>query len=338
MIRSNIKRNFCVALFHTFLFFIFLFLQFDRPCAFASKINYREEMRELVILISKRSREINKDFIIVPQNALELITLNGKHNGKPAYSYISAIDGAGCEELYYGNLDDGLKNPAHTTKYFKNFLLNLKKQNKAILVTDYVNNRRQAINSNKSCRLDGFVSFPAERSLSTIPSWIMNIHNEDVSKLQEAKNFLYLLTASRYRTPDSYLRSMRNSNADVLIIDAFYHKRVLSTRQLRILKKKKSGNRRLVLAYLSIGEAEDYRYYWKASWRNNPPPFLTKENPNWEGNYKVKYWMESWKEIICGNEDGKGFNSSYLKKIIDAGFDGVYLDILDAAMYFERRR
>ncbi len=35
---------------------------------------------------------------------------------------------------------------------------------------------------------------------------------------------------------------------------------------LRALKRKPDGGRRLVLAYLSIGEAEDYRAYWDQSW------------------------------------------------------------------------
>ena len=53
------------------------------------------------------------------------------------------------------------------------------------------------------------------------------------------------------------------------------------------------------------------------------------ENPNWPGNYKVRYWEQSWKDIIYGNDN------SYLKKILDAGFDGVYLDIIDAFEYYE---
>ena len=56
---------------------------------------------------------------------------------------------------------------------------------------------------------------------------------------------------------------------------------------------------------------------------------IEKENSSWEGNYKVKYWQKNWKDIIFGN------SKSYTKKIIDAGFDGVYLDISDAFEYFE---
>ncbi|MCD4655004.1 hypothetical protein K8T06_13850, partial [bacterium] len=52
---------------------------------------------------------------------------------------------------------------------------------------------------------------------------------------------------------------------------------------------------RIVLAYFSIGEAENYRYYWDPSWvdiHGDPvpgvaPDWLGPTNPDWEGNYKV---------------------------------------------------
>ena len=80
---------------------------------------------------------------------------------------------------------------------------------------------------------------------------------------------------------------------------------------------------------MSIGEAEDYRYCWQSSWSTNRPSWLDAENPNWEGNYKVKYWNKDWQNIIFGN------SSSYTQKVINAGFDGVYLDIIDAFEYYE---
>jgi cysteinyl-tRNA synthetase len=87
------------------------------------------------------------------------------------------------------------------------------------------------------------------------------------------------------------------------------------------------GGRRIVLAYLSIGEAETYRYYWKWYWGwffgVFAPRWLGSENPEWPGNYGVRYWQEGWQKIIFGGEDG------YLERIVKAGFDGVYLDHVD---------
>jgi cysteinyl-tRNA synthetase len=89
---------------------------------------------------------------------------------------------------------------------------------------------------------------------------------------------------------------------------------------------------RLVLAYMSIGEAEDYRFYWRQDWRPGNPAWLLPVNPEWSGNYPVEYWQPEWKRILYGSPE------AYLDKIIDAGYDGVYLDIIDAYEHFEASR
>jgi cysteinyl-tRNA synthetase, unknown class len=80
---------------------------------------------------------------------------------------------------------------------------------------------------------------------------------------------------------------------------------------------KKSGKK--VFAYLSIGEAETYRFYWKEEFNNKQPSWIFYENPNWPGNYKVIFWNSEWQNIIF----------SYLRRIMDKGFDGVFLDTID---------
>ena len=92
---------------------------------------------------------------------------------------------------------------------------------------------------------------------------------------------------------------------------------------------KANGGKRLVIAYMSIGEAENYRYYWQPAWNKDKPAWMDEENPDWAGNFEVKYWEPAWQNIIYGND------SSYLKKIKDANFDGAYLDIIDAFEYYE---
>ncbi|MFH0864953.1 MAG: MJ1477/TM1410 family putative glycoside hydrolase [Bacteroidota bacterium] len=79
-----------------------------------------------------------------------------------------------------------------------------------------------------------------------------------------------------------------------------------------------------VISYLSIGEAEDYRYYWQSSWSTSPPSWLGPENPDWAGNYKVRFWDPQWQSIIF----------SYVDTIIAQGFDGIYMDIVDAYYYW----
>ncbi|MGE0711824.1 MAG: MJ1477/TM1410 family putative glycoside hydrolase [Planctomycetota bacterium] len=80
---------------------------------------------------------------------------------------------------------------------------------------------------------------------------------------------------------------------------------------------------RLVIAYLSIGEAEDYRGYWRKEWKKKPPRWLGPENPDWKGNYKVRYWDPDWQQVLLGP-------GGPLERLLARGYDGVYLDIVDA--------
>ena len=89
---------------------------------------------------------------------------------------------------------------------------------------------------------------------------------------------------------------------------------------------------RKVVAYVSIGEAEDYRPYWRKEWGSKgkltpaAPAWLGAENPEWKGNYRVQYWNAEWQQIILVTMD----------RVMASGFDGVYLDIVDGFETFER--
>jgi cysteinyl-tRNA synthetase len=73
--------------------------------------------------------------------------------------------------------------------------------------------------------------------------------------------------------------------------------------------------------------------YWKKAWDANEdgrpdpgaPAFLEPVNPDWAGNYKVRYWQKAWQDLILVAVD----------RIAAAGFDGLYLDIIDGFEYFE---
>jgi cysteinyl-tRNA synthetase, unknown class len=124
------------------------------------------------------------------------------------------------------------------------------------------------------------------------------------------------------------LAALAGSSADLLVVDYAADGTPLTSAQVRRLKRRPGAQPRLVLAYLSIGEAEDYRFYWRTSWSQRPPGFVYAANPDWPGNFKVRYWDPRWRTILWGS--GRG----YLDRIIDAGFDGVYLDVIDAFEFF----
>lgn len=133
-----------------------------------------------------------------------------------------------------------------------------------------------------------------------------------------------------YQLQNLDIAAMAATDYDLIVIDYSRDgsaRRALSATDVAALKVKPDGSRRIVLSYLSIGEAEDYRFYWQQSWGRQRPSWLLAENPEWEGNYDVRFWASQWQSIIYGSP------SSYLDQIISAGFDGVYLDRVDA---FER--
>jgi cysteinyl-tRNA synthetase len=80
---------------------------------------------------------------------------------------------------------------------------------------------------------------------------------------------------------------------------------------------------RRLLAYLSIGQAEDYRWYWQPGFRPGQPAFIAEPDPDWAGGYFVRYWQPAWQDIVF----------QYLDTIVDQGFDGVFLDRIDAYRY-----
>jgi len=93
--------------------------------------------------------------------------------------------------------------------------------------------------------------------------------------------------------------------------------------------KNSPGGPKIVLCYMSIGQTERYRWYWNQDWVKNPPEWLDAPDGVWAGDYWVKYWMSDWQRIIYGTPD------SYLDQILALGYDGVYLDRVDAYWYYQ---
>lgn len=111
--------------------------------------------------------------------------------------------------------------------------------------------------------------------------------------------------------------------------------------RLQATKASDGKHRKLVLAYIDIGQAEDWRWYWTWSYNREAarafpkdwPSFITAVDPDgWDGNYVVNYWAPGWKAIVwkgVENTSGQDF-TSILDEVLRDGFDGVYLDWVEA--------
>ncbi len=301
--------------------------------------DFRQDMRNFVQAISACAKNVDPDFIIIPQNGHELLTTSGGVDGTPAAEYISAVTGIGREDLFYGYDADNKPTPPEDTAAMLGFMDLAEGMGVEVLVTDYCSSETNMADSYQQNNVNHrFISFAADsRDLDTIPAYPpvpYGANSSSITKLSEAKNFLYLLDPSHYSTKADYLGAIDRTNYDVIIMDLFFEDGdgnivALTPADLAALRTKENNGSRLLICYMSIGEAEDYRFYWQDSWKRNPPEWLAGENSAWKGNFKVEYWNTGWQSIIYGS------NSAYLGMIMAAGFDGVYLDLIDAYEYFE---
>ncbi len=146
-----------------------------------------------------------------------------------------------------------------------------------------------------------------------------------------------LLAAAKtwgYQLQDIAARKLDRETFDVLIVDAGLYSACggLTRDEVKALQSKPDGSRRLMLAYVNIGEAEDYRYYWQMSWERAPPAWMGSENCRWKGDHRVRHWLPDWQALIYGSP------RSYVGRLIEAGYDGAWLDRVDIFYYWRGER
>jgi cysteinyl-tRNA synthetase len=290
-------------------------------------------MRQFIVEIARYARQFNPNFQIVPQNAPMVMMLDQDDDaftGVIDAIFAKAVNAWGIEDLFFGMTQDDQPSPPSQTTNIIAYLQRARSvYGHQIFVVDYcysTDNRIQSLSKNNKL---GFISTVANRSasaLSYFPRTPKNQNAKNITKLSDAKNWAYILNP-KFRNQFDYMLKIRATNYDVVVLSPMYNNVIMNASDINFMKTKAIGGRRQIICYMSIGEAENYMYYWQANWKNCTG-FIDSLNPNWPGNYKVKYWTPEWKNIIYGN------NNSLTYKLINAGCDGVYLDIVDAYSYF----
>ena len=98
-------------------------------------------------------------------------------------------------------------------------------------------------------------------------------------------------------------------------------------RDIRNYNIKHYNKNPIILAYIDIGQAEDWRWYWKSGWRVGNPSWIVATDPDgWSGNYPVAYWYQQWQDIVIYGYNGR----SHVEESLKAGFDGIYMDWVEA--------
>ncbi|MCL2130532.1 MAG: endo alpha-1,4 polygalactosaminidase, partial [Treponema sp.] len=268
------------------------------------------------------AKKINPNFIIIPQNGSELAFEETDMDSGIRQSYIDAIDGIGIEELFYNS--DGNK---EIDDERLETLRELKKHVDKIMVADYVKNDSGRLDSIKLNKDEGFISFQREKDnydYKEIPSINTGSNSNAVNSLADAKNYLYLINSEEYNNKEDFLSAIEATDYDLILIDLYFGDVPFNKADIERLQKKPGGAKRLVISYINIGAAEEFRYYWQDKWKKGSPSWIKKDYEGYDDEYWVEYWSGAWQKIIYGNND------SYIKKIIDAGFDGAYLDNVEA--------
>ncbi len=101
---------------------------------------------------------------------------------------------------------------------------------------------------------------------------------------------------------------------DLIVFDSDHHP------DIRPLKEQG----KTVLGYISLGEVEDYRFFFK---RMKERGLVLHPNKNWPGTYFVDIRNPAWTKAVV--ED-------LIPKILSQGFAGIFIDTLDSPIELER--
>lgn len=100
---------------------------------------------------------------------------------------------------------------------------------------------------------------------------------------------------------------------DVAVLDADAHPDLDALSAARTLK----------LGYVSLCEAGDYRWFWPEIAERN---WVVGRNPEW-GGYLIDVRSREWQNLLLDH---------IVPKILNQGFDGLFLDTVDTAEYLEK--
>ena len=306
--------------------------------------NYHDEMLKLLTEIRQYSKKINyPSMIMIGNGGINIYEPNSTYNWTQdkIKKLGEVMDGACIEDVWYGtdknwNIADDKPTPASFTKEFLSYIQMAQNVGVTPFILDYASTPANVTDFYNKCTEHGFNGYCSYyRELCSIPTEpIFQKNDNAIYDFKDIKSYFALLNPNfdenpQFSSKEDYIEKLSKSNADLLILDIFYGDDVLKTTDVKKLKHKPNGKLRKIIAYCSLGEAEDYRPYWNSEWSVTMPNWIDKENPDWKGNYKVKFWTNEWKKILFGTRD------SYIDTIMRLGFDGLFLDVIDAYEYFE---
>ena len=301
-------------------------------------LDLREEMRKFVQSISRYARRHKPNFAIVVQDGMELLEKRDdvdETKTSPARTYMRSIDGIMAQGLYYDIKSPGKPPPPDRQRGLLSRADFARKNGLRVFTLDFGEGQATIDSAYQQASKRGFISTVSNvpfHDISQLPVYPKRPFGENpnsIVSIGQVKNFVIVSNSQSYGREDQFALKLHDNNYDMVVVDVFHGRKPLSRQAVETLKYKKMGAKRLALAYMDIGTAASYAYYWKDHWREGSPPWINapvREDPD---RYNVEFWRPGWKEIITGN------TKSYIYGLIAQGFDGAIITGVEAFKFFE---
>ncbi len=313
-------------------------------------INYRNEMRNNLLMLIDYAHSQNPDFQIISHEGQDLLTKSRWEYALEGYnkvrlqkisiddpyflfnqniSLLPTIEGS-PEHRYQNAVDSIVINNLYCGKGYEQ---------------DYTFNNNIGHITIEHCQTEDALDRAVARSLldekaifaftnkslafSDIKSQLLiNDSARNIKKVSQAKNISFLLDDHLYDTAEDMIKAISDTNYDVVIIKPIFQNSYPFTKEdIKRLSLKKNGAQRLIIALLNVSEASYKDYFWNPHWKLGNPSWLIRESFVSPNTYITQYWNEEWKTII----------SNYFKDIVTTGYSGVFFTGIENHQYFEHQ-
>lgn len=297
-------------------------------------VNFREELRQFVINIGTFARSGNPDFKIIAEDALGIVVKSDAEDDAqmfPAKTLMVNIDGVLQREV---STLVTKKQVTEESILIRDKAINIVAETGLnVLALEFADGQKEISEAYGADSKKGIVPFVAENTnLSSIPTYpkpVFNLNSESITALKDVKNFLYLENTQGFGSMADYIKAVHDTDYDAIIINVYHGRDPLNANDVRLLKFKKTGGRRLVFATMDITTAASSHYYWKQDWKQGSPAFIDAPLRSDPDRYRTHFWDPELQSIFYGSA------SSYVAGIITLGFDGVVIRGLNAWRYWE---
>ena len=318
--------------------------------------NYRELMRDVIVALGQYARENKSDFQIIIDGGRDLLTrgewendLDDLHRaemagaktdderfllklfapehplavGSPIRRYISVVNGI----LVTNQVCSGKtgKLSADIEKIVKEYGLSL-------IGVEHCSSdeeKKNAILTLAEKKIPVHADTDKTAIFDTVPerSELFLENPANINSVAKVRNVLMLTDTRNFTDKDLLIKTLSNTNYDLLIVDPFFKSSIPFTKEdVKQLQTKKVGAKRLVFAVLNVAKAQDTRLYWEKGWKQGEPAWLRFQSKTDPSGLIVDYWNPAWKRIL----------GVYFKSIMELGFDGIVLQGIDEHKTYER--